>query len=185
MPEIKGAAVLDTFAAVVARGGEAQFTEIFSRMQESARKALGGTIAPSSWYPLDDFVEFLETDVRHTAGGDATVLVERGEKFIERQLRGVNKVFVRLGSPEFVVNRVAALHAGYFTGVRVETRMTGKHSALVRYAGFRAEHRILGYAIVGFFRRALEISGARGVEARFETPIEAGTGNCILELKWQ
>jgi hypothetical protein len=39
------------------------------------------------------------------------VLIGRSEKVIEGQLHGIYRVFVKLGSPEFVIKRISAVHS--------------------------------------------------------------------------
>jgi len=103
---------------------------------------------------------------------------------IERQLHGIYKAFVKLGSPEFVIKRIAAVHATYFQGVPIDVQLSGNGKALIKYTGFETQHRIMGFAIIGFFRKALEISGARDVVIYFLTPIEEGRGYAELSISW-
>ena len=93
-------------------------------------------------------------------------------------------MFVRLGSPEFVIRRVAAVHSTYFDGAQIIPEMKGPNAATIQYVGFSPNHRIMGFVILGFFRKALEISGARKVDVRFAVPIEAGEKFCELALTW-
>jgi hypothetical protein len=113
-------------------------------------------------------------------------MVTRGsEAVIERQLRGIYKAFVKLGSPEFVIKRIAAVHATYFQGVPIEVQIQGNGRALVTYTGFEKQHRIMGFAIVGFFKKALEISGAKDVAIYFSVPIEEGKSYSELSIAWK
>lgn len=100
-------------------------------------------------------------------------MIIRSEAVIERQLSGIYRIFVRLGSPEFVIRRIAAVHSTYFDGVEIIPQMTGTNSASIRYVGFAPQHRIIGFVIIGFFRKALEISGATQIDVHFRVPIEA------------
>ena len=114
-----------------------------------------------------------------------TEMITRGsEVVIEKQLRGIYKAFVKLGSPEFVIKRIAAVHATYFQGVPIEVNLQGSGKAVVRYTGFEKQHRIMGFAIIGFFKKALEISGAKDVVLRFTTPIEEGKEFAELSISW-
>src|SRR5208282_3280429 len=184
MVQIKGTAVLDTIAMVKKRAGEEGFKKIVALLDEDARKLFSGEVFTSSWYPLDLFTQFLEVEIRESAGGNEEVLIKGSEAVIERQLRGIYKVFVKLGSPEFVLKRIAAVHATYFQGVPIEVKLLGKGRALVKYTGFEKQHRIMGFAIVGFFKKALEISGARDAAIYFSTPIEDGKGYSELSIAW-
>ena len=73
---------------------------------------------------LED-IWFLEADIRETAGGNEQELVKRAEAVIEKQLSGIYKMFIRLGSPEFVIRRIAAVHSTYFDGVQIIPEMKG------------------------------------------------------------
>jgi hypothetical protein len=42
----------------------------------------------------------------------------------------------------------------------------------------------MGFAIIGFFRKALEISGAKDVAVRFTVPIDQGAEFAELSITW-
>jgi len=111
-------------------------------------------------------------------------LAVRSEKVIEGQLRGIYKIFVKLGSPGFVINRIAAVHATYFRGIQIVPQVEG-HSATIRYIGFRKQHSIMEFAIMGFFRKALAVSGAKQVRLKFTVPIAQGGTYLELAITWQ
>jgi hypothetical protein len=184
MLHIKGTAVLDTLEAIKVRAGKAELDKIVSHLDPETREIFRRSISPSSWYSCDAFSRFLEADIRETAGGNEQELVKRAEAVIEKQLSGIYKMFVRLGSPEFVIRRIAAVHSTYFDGVQIIPEMKGPNSATIQYVGFSRNHRIMGFAILGFFRKALEISGAKKIDVHFTVPIEAGEKFCELALSW-
>jgi hypothetical protein len=184
MGEIKGTALIDTISAIKARAGEQEFTRIVNLLTGDAKSIFENQISPSSWYSLDAFVEFLETDIRETANGNREVLVARSEKVIEAQLRGVYKVFIKFGSPAFVIKRIAAVHATYFRGVNIIPELDDSNEAIIKYVGFKSQHDIMGFAIIGFFRKALDISGAKQVKVEFTIPISAGRDYAELKIAW-
>jgi len=182
--DIKGRVLLDTMDAVKKRSGEQELSKVVRSLSGQSRKVFESPILFSEWYPLDAFAEFLEADVRETANGDRQVLAKRSEKVIEAQLRGVYKIFVKLGSPKFVITRISAVHQTYFRGVKITPEVEG-HRATVKYAGFQKEHNIIEHAIIGFFRKALEISGANRVDLKFTVPIAAAGPYSELTITWQ
>ncbi len=184
MVEVKGSAVVEAMSTVQQRLGEAGLHRILSELDAGARTSFAGAVVASAWFPLDHFVQFLALDVLHSDGGDETALIRRSETLIERQLRGVYKMFVRLSTPEFVLKRLSTVHAAYFRGVLAEVRSLEAGRAVIRYTGFSREHRLIGYSIIGFYRKALEISGAASVDARFSTPIDDGSGYAELIVSW-
>ncbi len=56
--------------------------------------------------------------------------------------------------------------------------------AIVKYKGFEKHHRILGFAIIGFFKKALEISGAKDVAIHFSIPIDERKPCSELSIAW-
>ena len=185
MVQIKGSAIKETIEQIKKRAGEEAFQKILGLLDEETRKVCGGEIFASSLYSLDYFTRFLEIEIRVLANGNEEMVTRGSEAIIERQLRGIYKAFVKLGSPEFVIKRIAAVHATYFQGVPIEVKLEeqGK-AALIKYIGFQKQHRIMGFAIIGFFKKALEISGAKDVVLHFPTPIEEGKEYCELSIAW-
>jgi hypothetical protein len=182
--EIKGTVLLDSIAAIKARAGEAELSSIVQHLSPESKSIFEKVIYVSEWYPLDAWVEFLEVDIRETAGGDRDILTRRSEKVIEAQLRGVYKIFVKFGSPAFVITRIAAVHSTYFKGIQIIPEVE-EHHATIKYVGFQKQHGIMEYAILGFFRKALEISGAREVAMKFTVPISQGAAYSELTITWK
>ena len=144
MAEIKGTVLLDTVAAIKKRAGEGELARILKHVNRETRAILESPLQPSNWYPLDAFVEFLEVDIRETANGDRDVLIKRSEKVIDSQLRGIYKIFIKLGSPGFVITRISAVHSTYFKGVEIIPEVEN-HSATIKYIGFQKHHEIMEY----------------------------------------
>ena len=183
MAEIKGIVLMDALRAIKARAGEAEVAKILGQLDGESKAVFGGLISASSWYPLDIFADFLEADIRETAGGNREVLIARSEKVTEGQLRGIYKVFVKLGSPEFVIKRISAVHSTYFRGVQIIPELE-ENRAVIKYVGFQGRHEIMGYVILGFYRKALEICGAKDVVVNFTIPISAGGEYAELIITW-
>ena len=183
MAAIKGTVLLDSISAIKSRAGEAELARIVNQLSPAARVSFEKPIQLSNWYPLDIFVEFLEVDIRETAGGNRETLTARSEKVIEAQLRGIYKIFIKLGSPGFVITRIAAVHATYFKDVQIIPEVQDR-SATIKYIGFEKHHDIMEYAILGFFRKALEISGAEHVSLKFSVPISQGSAFSELTITW-
>jgi hypothetical protein len=185
MVEIKGAVILDSFHAVKTRSGEEIYNGIIRLLDEQTRKLFKkNIIIASGWYPLDAFLQFVKFDIKLTANGNENELISRSEAIIEDQLKGIFKAFVKLGSPEFVLKRIAIVHKTYFRGVSIDIRMEGSNKAIIKYTGFEKQHRLIGLTIIGFYKKAMEISGAKNVEAKFAVPIEDDKGYSELEVTW-
>ncbi len=183
MAEIKGTVLADTINAIRNRAGDPELQKIISQLSPAAREAFEQPIQISTWYPLDTFVEFLEVDIQISAEGNREVLIARSEKVIEAQLRGIYKIFVKLGSPGFVITRISAVHATYFKDVHIIPELQD-YSATIKYVGFAKHHDIMQFIILGFYRKALEICGAKQVSLNFTVPISEGGAFSELNISW-
>ena len=184
MVQIKGATIKETVTQIKTRAGDQAFQKILGLLDEDTRGMFEGEIFASTWYPLDKFARFLEVEIRVIANGREEVITRGAEAVNERQLRGIYKAFVKVGSPEYVIERIAAVHATYFQGVSVDVQLPEPRKALIKYIGFEKQHRIMGFAIIGFFNKALELSGANDAVIYFTTPIEEGRGYAELSIAW-
>ena len=184
MVQIKGSVIQETINQIKSRAGDDSLKKILDLLDGETRKVFEGDIFASTWYSLDVFTRFLEVEIKVLAGGNEEIVTRGSEAVIERQLRGIYKAFVKLGSPEFVIRRIAAVHATYFQGVPIEVQVPVHGKATVKYTGFEKQHRILGFAIIGFFKKALEISGAKDVTIHFSVPIDEGKPYSELSIAW-
>jgi hypothetical protein len=62
--------------------------------------------------------------------------------------------------------------------------MINSKTARIKYIGFEKQHRLIGLSLIGFYKKALEISGAKDIKTMFITSIEQGKGFCELEITW-
>jgi len=133
MVQIKGSAIKETINQIKARSGEDALQKILGLLDEEARTICQGEIYSSTWYPLDIFTRFLEVEIRVLADGREEMITRGSEVVIEKQLRGIYKAFVKLGSPEFVIKRIAAVHETYFQGVPIEVDLQRPGKARFAY----------------------------------------------------
>ena len=183
-PRVKGRAVLDAVAVVREKHGPAGVDAVLALLAPELQEVLRGTILANEWYPLDAMTSFMAAGNRIYNGGDDGVIIARSERVIEQQLGGIYRIFVRFGSPEFIIKRLNAFSQTYFEGVQVEPRFEGEQRAIVRYVGFGPEHRIIEPALIGFYRKALQLSGAKDVSARIAVPLSAGKGHLEVAIAW-
>jgi len=186
MAEIKGTVLTDSIKSIKDRYGDPAYKNIVDQLKGQTRTLFERShILPLGWYSLDTFAQILEMDVKVTMNGNEQELINRAERVIERQLSGLYKWFVKFGSPEFLLKRISVVHQTYFRGVDIEVNLPSPGRAVLKYTGFSKQHRLIGLSIIGFYRKGLEISGAKDVKAEFVTPIEDDKGYCELLLTWR
>jgi hypothetical protein len=182
--KIKGTSVIDALEAVRKREGEQRLGEIIGSLDAASRDVFRRGLLPTNYYSLDAFVAFLEAGLR-LSGDDERILIQRSGAVAERQLTGLYRVFVKLGSPEFVVRRISVIHQTYFVGTAVQVHALQPGEARIRYLGFGKQHRLMEYVMIGFYQKALEICGARNIQAQMSVPMATDGAYCELCVTWQ
>jgi hypothetical protein len=185
MIEIKGSVVGDAIKIIKTKYGEQTLSTVFGLLKPETRALFDtGHVMPMNWYSLDDFIQFLEADLKVTANGNEGELIKRSEDLIAAQLTGIYKAFIKLGSPGFILSRMATINQTYFRGVTVEINLPGPGSAVLKISGFTKEQRLIGLSIIGFYQKALEVSGAKNIKVEFTTPIGDDKGYSELSISW-
>jgi hypothetical protein len=183
MVHIKGATILGSIERIREHHGDEGVNKIIDQLHDEDKAVFKSPILASQWYSLTPFARFLELDVKLFYGGDPKVFITSAEEVIEKQLRGIYRIFVRIGSPEFVIKGISAVHKSYFKGVELKYEViTGRFVG--RYLGFEQAHGIMQYSILGFFRKAMTISGAKNVKAEITTPLSQGKGYLEVTVTW-
>lgn len=184
MIKIKGAVLNDAIIAVKNNYGQQVYNQIIDQLDNTSKETYNNTILTSGWYPLEHFLNFVEIDIKLTAAGNDQEIINRAENLIEKELKGIYKIFVKLGSPKFVFKRLSAVHQSYFKGVSAEIMMEEDKKVKIKYTGFKKNHRLIENSIIGFYRKALEISGAERVKTRILTSVTENKGYYLLEISW-
>jgi hypothetical protein len=180
---IKGTSLLDAVEATRKREGEQRLAQIVASLLPTYRQVFENGIVPTGYYSLDAFVAFLEAGFRF-GGDDERILIKRTEAVAERQLTGIYRVFIKLGSPEVVIRRITTIHQTYFTGIGISVELR-RGDARIRYTGFRKQHRLMEYVMIGFYQKALKICGARDVRVQMSIPMADDVEFCELHISWQ
>lgn len=182
MPEIKGSTVV---AAV--ESYRTYLPEECRRVLDSLdpkTRTLVTEVQANEWIPVDAFVRYLQAQV-DVVGGDARELIlQRSMIVLDRQLRGIYRIFAKLSSPHTLIARLAGVNALFFRGVEVERATAQRGEVVLRYRGFEETHRLMEPIIIGFFRAVLEINGAKDLQAKFTRPI-GSTEYAELVLSWR
>lgn len=185
MVKIKGTTVLDTIRAVREREGEQGLDQVLGQLAGETQRLFRGEILPSAWYPLDAFTEFLDADLRQTARGNEQVLAGRAAAVVEEQLRGTYRAFARSPTPQAMIKRLSAIHETYFQGVTIAFECTEPGRARVEYIGFAEQHRLMTHVLIGFYRKTLEVCGAKQIGVDLHRSGPSTRQHWELSLTWR
>ena len=164
--------------------GNKIFEKLLDDLNEKDRKIVSSSLLDTSWVPLEVFAYYLESAVKIIYNGDESKLVKDVEEASEKHLRGIYHVFVKLGSPEFIVKRTVAAAKTYYQGIEATAKITGPKQALLTFTGYKKEHRIIELSILGWIKCALRLSGAKNIKCDVVRSLANDKGYFELTTTW-
>jgi hypothetical protein len=179
--EVKGTAIVAIPLFIKARFGEGGVNQWIDALTPEARKVYPSSVLVSSWYPLK---EFLIEPVRRMCNlfyaGDLKGAKESGRFSADYSLKGIYKIFVKLGSPEFMLRRAGAILPLYYTPSEMKVVECRKGQGIMQITKFQEMDQVLEIRIVGWMERAIEISG--GKQANIKITKSLTTGDPLSEF---
>lgn len=162
--EVKGTAFLARKAMLEKEHGAAKFDELLRDVAKTNRVFLMPILATTR-IPIDAFLRFNEAVVKRLYAGDELSYFRFGEASAAWALAGPYKQLVTNKSVEEFAASAAAIYRNYFTEGEARSSIDG-HVVTLRLVGIDAPHRhvYFEYAIMGYFKRGLEIVSGHPVK---------------------
>jgi uncharacterized protein (TIGR02265 family) len=185
MAQVKGTAVQSSLRYVRERFGEEAVTRVLAALPEADRVALGQGILPSSWYPMDAFLRFMQEAERQLGAQEPDVVRKMGRASCDYGVKGAYKIFFKVGSPEFIISRAAPAFSSYYdTGeLRIVERGPGQVAAEI--TGLEGGAPQFCERIFGWMQRTLELAGARNLRSVHSACVHRGDPVCRFEGSWE
>jgi len=180
--EVKGTSVY-TVPEFVRRKFGSRYDEWLDSLSPSSRKIIEGALA-YDWYPLQEaLIEPTEKFCDLFYGGEEKGALEMGRFSAEFALKGIYKIFVKIGSPSFVISRASQIFSTYLRpgGMEVVERSSKR---VVLHVVLPESHGLLDLRIAGWMERALEMSGAKEPEIEITRSITKGDTVTEFVARW-
>jgi hypothetical protein len=172
--EVKGTAVRSTPLYVRQRFGE-RYDEWLDSLSEASRSILQHKISTNSWYDLND--AYIQPTYRLCElfyEGEARAAWEIGRFSAEYALWGLYRVFVRFGSPTYLIRRASEIFSTYYRPSKLSVDFDGPTRARMIIEEFPQIADVIEYRIGGWMERALEISGCSDVQSQIKRSMAQG-----------
>ena len=150
-----------------------------------AAKLIRDSVLAGSWYPFSHFVALLDAAETVFGGGSGTFARREGMSCADFDLRGVYRVFVRLTSPAFLVERAGKVWRQYYDSGELVIVESSDHEVTFELKAFASPHRGHCETVLGWSERAAELSGATRVRASHPNCRARGDRRCIFRIDWE
>lgn len=139
----------------------------------------------SQWYPLQHLVDISRAIDQVKGRGDGALIQEMGRRSAHEAVRGIYKIFFKIGSPEFVIQRAAQVWSRYYDSGQLQVEVLKKGHVQVALSDFDTPMHEHCLAVSGWIRGMLEASGGKQVETTIVQCRKQGARVCSFEAKWQ
>ncbi|MCK5242937.1 hypothetical protein KAR34_10850 [bacterium] len=182
---LQGNAVIGMISWITKNYGEEKWKSVVALLPPEDQNIYKRGLLPISRVPAPVYQRLFKTIIMHLGQGDPAIFIKMGRSVAHNDLNMALKVFLKIGSPGFIIKKIPIIYSRYVAGARL-TMISEKDKAVI----FLAEDaRSLGWgmceATMGWMEFALDYSGARQIVVEHtECVFKQGT-KCVFKSQWQ
>ena len=175
---VRGSLVLAAIQSVVEWHGRGTFSAILAALPREHRAMLEGVVLPGAWFPIELFDAFLAATAKVVGARPEEIAGDIGAGMAARELGPT-----ATGADEALA-RIPHLFRSYHNrGEAVVTRtITGEHRVEVH--DLDPEPHLHAVAMAGFYKKLLELAGARSPRANVLTSRGRGDDKTLITLRF-
>jgi hypothetical protein len=176
---VKGSAVLATPMFVKTKYA-ARYDEWIDSLPPASKTIHTRAVLASDWYPLQDaLIEPIRKICDLFYGGNERGAWESGRYSAEYALKGFYRIFLKLGSPQFMIERATRVFSSYFSQSELRVAESSQNRCVMQIVAFPEPYWLLDLRIGGWMEHALELIGCRMV--RIEIAKSKIKGDSVTE----
>jgi uncharacterized protein (TIGR02265 family) len=181
--QVKGSVLKSRLSFIEQHFGKDAVPQVLASLGPEDQRALG-MILTVKWYPFE-LGKRLDNAIVQVLGGGRSEFFERlGEASADKNLSTLHHGFMTEGKPHAFLAKAPAIYGLYYETGRREYQQTGEKEGIL--TTFEAETFSAAdcLTVVGWYRRALQMCGAKDVRV-VEDECRATGGNvCRYRVSW-
>jgi hypothetical protein len=183
---VKGTSLKATALFIKKKFGNDGYSRWLDSLSDETREIFSDTILSTTWYPMErGFIEPHQAAVDVFYGGDRMGVWKMGRHAAEFGLQGVYKMFVRLGSPNFLLKKTTRVFSTYYEPGEAIISDSGKDHATMKIINFPEKSGLVEIRIAGWVERAMEISGCSEVLVTIPHSVSKGDEFTEIVANWK
>jgi uncharacterized protein (TIGR02265 family) len=164
--------------------GDEGLSRVIEKLPEEDQKIIGRLVAVA-WVDFD-IGKRLDEAIVKTIGGGSTQFFERlGEASAEVNLATLHSAFLTDNDPQAFLAKAPQIYRLYYDVGWREYEQTGEREGVLTTHEAETFSRTDCLTVIGWYRRALELCGAKNVVIREEECRATGGGACRYRVRWQ
>ena len=163
----------------------AQYQTWYDSLTPKAKEVFKEHILASSWYPLHEAViEPTQKICDLFYNGSDKGAWKAGEFSAEHSLKGIYKIFVKVGTPQFIIKRASNVFSSFYNPSKIEVIDTSSNHVNIHISEFPTPSAMVECRIAGWIQQALTISGCKTPNVKITTSMTKGSPYTEIASKW-
>ena len=184
--EVKGAALVSTRDFIRRKFGEAGYKKWLTELHENIARIYSDSLLVSKWYPLkESLTEPTQIMCDMFYGSDVKGAWETGRHSADYSLKGIYRLFVKMGSPQFIAQKASIILPLFYKPSRMSAVMLNDTSGSIKIHEFNDICDIIENRIGGWIEMALELSGCKLVHFEIAKSLASGEEYTEFIVNWK
>jgi len=181
--KIKGSILKSRLEFVRKEFGEAGLSRIMDNLPEEDQKILGRLVTVA-WVDFAVGKRLDDAIVKELGGGSTRVFERLGEASAEVNLATLHSAFLAPGDPQAFLAKAPQIYRLYYDVGWREYQATGEREGVLTTHDAETFSKPDCLTVVGWYRKALEMCGAKNVRIMEEECRATGGGVCKYRVSW-
>lgn len=183
-PAVKGLVIIGIKDFIREHHSPDGLQQLLSRLTPDEQQVIGPSLMTLTMVPATILCR-LFNGIRELFGHGSGDYFGRILAFVaEQNLNTFMRLFIKIGTPAFVANGAPMVWKHYFNVGRLIKTTAGDQFVEYLAEGGEAYGEALCVGILGWGRRAIEMSGGRKVVARHDECIYRNQPRCVYRFEW-
>lgn len=183
--QVKGAVLQARKAFVVQEYGDDAWQRVLAVLPAEDRETLTGLLLTVSWYPFALNKRLDESIVEVLGSGAPRIFEAIGAQSAKENLAGPHQHFLIPGDPQQFMAKSDRIYKFYYDTGHRTYEATGPNSGVMTTYEANTFSATDCLTVIGWYKEALRMGGARNVAIREETCRAKGDEACRYNVKWE
>ena len=137
----------------------------------------------SVWYPMSLLLNLMRAADSVHGAAQPELPRQMGRASAEAGVRGVYRIFFKVGSPQFIISRAARVFASYYDTGRISVVESRPGRAVLDLVEFEGSPEFC-LRILGWMEKTMELAGAKHLVPDHSRCRHRGDAACRFEGTW-
>jgi len=183
--KVKGTALFSTIDYIIKKYGNNNYEALISKIPQELYQEIRVGVISSQWYPLELLIALMRAAGELFGKQNFRLYHEMGQHSAEYGLKSIYKIFLKFGSPEFIIKKAPLVWKNYYNRGEMKIIDSSRNRVTMRLYNFPTPDKIFCQRITGWAEKTAELSGGKNSLFWESKCILEGGEYCEWKGKWE